>query len=444
MSAPFSIVCDPAATGPAYKPRGGCAALIYSHDREAILCGAAETGKTLAACWKVHLLCCRYPKAQGVICRKTFKSIAGSVAQTFERVIAGFPVERYGGERCERYRYGNGSVIWCGGLDNADKILSSERDFIYVNQAEELTLDDWELLTTRTTGRGAVIPFAQTFGDCNPSGSRHWIRERAKAGKLALLASVHQDNPTLYDEAGNLTEQGRRTMATLSALTGVRRKRLLEGQWATAEGAVYDMFNNAVHVRERPATDFKTWYLAVDEGYTNPAVIALVGEDSDGRWHVAREFYERGRLQGEIVALARQWFTEFSCRLAAVDAAAAGLIADLVSIGINAVGAKGRVLDGISAIQNRLKVAGDDKPRLTVDPSCVNAINEMESYQWREGKDEPQKDNDHFCDAIRYLSAALGGDVGPIEYQRVNLPTQKVYTPRGPSLVNRARPGPIL
>lgn len=412
MSAPFVLSCNPAATAAAYKPRGGAAGLIYAHDREAILSGPAETGKTLASCWKIHLICCKYPKAQGAIIRKTYKSVHGSCCQTFERVIAGFPVERYGGERVERYKYANGSTIWIAGMDNPDKVLSSERDFIYVNQAEELTENDWELLATRCTGRNAVIPHPQLFGDCNPSGTRHWIRERAKAGKLALLTSAHTDNPTLYDEAGKLTEQGRRTLATLDSLTGVRRQRLLLGQWATAEGAIYDMFDAAVHVTERPASDFKTWYLAMDEGYTHPAVILLVGVDSDGRWHIAREFYESGKLQSDVVAQARQWFTEFHCSLAAVDESAAGLIADLQNAGVAAVGAKGRVLDGIQAIQNRLKVAGDGKSRLTVAPSCVNMANEFESYRWAEGKDAPRKECDDAADAIRYLHAALAEPTG--------------------------------
>jgi phage terminase large subunit len=293
-------------------------------------------------------------------------------------------------------------------MDNADKVLSSERDFVFCSQAEELTLDDWELLATRCTGRNAVIPFPQLFGDCNPAGSRHWIRERAAAGKLTLLQSRHQDNPTLYDEAGNLTEQGKRTLATLDSLTGVRRQRLLLGQWASAEGAVYDTFNAAVHVCDRPASDFKAWYLAIDEGYTNPAVILLVGEDADGRWHVAREFYRRGVLQGAVVAQACQWRKELNCQLVAVDEAAAGLIADLRNAGVQAVGAKGRVLDGIQALQNRLQVAGDGKPRLTVAPACVNLVNEFESYCWKAGKDAPEKENDHALDALRYLEAASG------------------------------------
>jgi phage terminase large subunit len=221
-----------------------------------------------------------------------------------------------------------------------------------------------------------------------------------------MLNSVHRDNPTLYDAAGELTEQGKRTMARLDSLTGVRRLRLLEGRWATAEGAVYDMFDTAQHVKERQPTEFVRWALAIDEGYTNPAVVLLVGIDSDGRWHVAKEFYERGRLQEDIVAFVLAWVREYRPAVIAVDAAAAGLIADFRNHSIDARGAKGRVLDGIHTMQDMLKVQGDGRPRLTVAPGCVNTINEFESYAWRPQKDEPLKENDHAMDALRYLSDA--------------------------------------
>jgi phage terminase large subunit len=295
-------------------------------------------------------------------------------------------------------------------MDNPDKVLSSERDGIYVNQAEGLTVNDWETLGTRATGRGAVMPYTILMGDCNPGGSKHWIRERAKAGKLHLVRTTHRDNPTLFDPAtGEITPQGRRTMATLDALTGVRRKRLLEGIWATAEGAVYDMFDPAVHVQERDASEFQRWALAMDEGYTNPAVILLIGIDDDGRLHIAREFYKRGVLQSAVVAQALEWWNANRCEIAAVDNSAAGLIADLQDAGVNAIGTKGRVLDGITSVQDLLKVQGDGKPRLTVDPGCIEAINEFESYSWKPEKDEPVKLYDHAMDALRYAVHLLAG-----------------------------------
>lgn len=392
-----------------YTPYGGNREFFYAHDPEVIVEGPAETGKTLAACWRVHLSCLKYPGSQWAIVRKVQSSLYGSVLQTYERVIKGAPVDPYGGNKPEAYIYTNGSKVWVGGMDNPDKVLSSERDGIYVNQAEGLTLNDWETLGTRATGRGAVMPYTILMGDCNPGGSRHWIRERARAGSLRLIRTTHKDNPTLYDpKTGEITPQGKRTMDTLSNLSGVRRKRLFEGVWATAEGAVYDMFDPAVHVKVRDRDEFQRWYLAMDEGYTNPAVILLVGEDGDGRLHIAREFYRRGVLQKDVVGFASEWAREYSAYLIAVDQAAAGLIADLRDVGLPAQGFKGRVLDGITAVQGYLQIAGDNRPRLTVDPACVETINEFESYVWKPEKDEPIKDNDHAMDALRYGIHAFG------------------------------------
>lgn len=392
-----------------YTPYGGARDLIYSQDHEVIIYGAAETGKTLAACWKIHLLASKYPRSQGAIIRKTQRSVYGSVLQTFSRVIQHAPIEVYGGERPEKFTYANGSVIWVGGLDNPDKILSSERDFIYVNQAEELSEADWEMLLTRVTGRSAVIPHPQLIGDCNPSGSHHWIRRRAS---LRLIRSTHQDNPTLFDPiTGQITAQGETTLAILSSLTGVRRKRLYEGLWVTAEGMVYDMFDADTHVRARQRSDFQRFIMAMDEGYTNPAVILDIGVDGDGRMHIFREFYRRGVLQRDVVRTAQEWFAESSHSLIAVDAAAAGLIADLRDAGLPAQGYKGRVLDGITAVQARLAVQGDGMPRLTIDPECVETINEFESYVWKPNRDEPVDENDHAMDALRYGVIALTGSV---------------------------------
>ena len=394
-----------------YVWRGGAKELLQSRGREVIIEGVSETGKTFAACYKAHMMCREYAGAQGALIRKVAASISGTVFLTMKRIIDNFPVVYYGGENDpEKIIYPNGSAIWIGGIDKPAKALSGERDFIQVCQAEELAVADWEIMVTRTTGRGAVMPFTQLFGDCNPGGHNHWIQERSKAGSLRLIHSVFQDNPTLFDDKGKITKQGKKTLQDLSGLTGIRRKRLYEGIWATAEGVVYDNFSREIHVRERKVGEFQYWALALDEGYTHPAVILLVGIDGDGRLHIAREFYQTGVLQSRVCDTAAKWAREFNTNAAIVDQSAAGLIADLRNRGLKAEGHKGRVLDGITIVQEMLRVSNDGKPRLTVDPSCVNVINEMESYVWKTGKDEPVKENDHAMDALRYLAHWLFGD----------------------------------
>ena len=111
------------------------------------------------------------------------------------------------------------------------------------------------------------------------------------------------------------------------------------------------------------------------------------------------------------MAVTYDWTQEKLARVCAVDAAAAGLIAALQRRGINASGGKGRMMDGIRKIQDRLKIQGDKRPRLTVDPSCVNTINEFESHVWRPEKDVPVDADNHALGALRYLEDVQAASV---------------------------------
>lgn len=427
-------------TGRPYEFRGACKTFYQSDAPQIILSGMADSAKTFTACLKLHRIAQSNPNANCAIVRKSYVSLHGSVLQTYERLIADLGISAYGGEKAQWYDYPNGSRIWVGGMDNPEKVLSSERDCIYCNQAEELDLHDWEVLSTRTTGRGAVVKHAQIFGDCNPGSSRHWIKELAKSGTLDLLVATHKDNPTIYDTAGNLTDKGRLRLAALEKLSGIRRKRLFEGLWISAEGVVYDMFNSqpgGPHVRARDPCEMVRWFCAMDEGYTNPQVNLLIGADSDNRWHVFKEFYVTHHLESEVVEQCRGWwddvrsalgkFTEgrVGIELVAVDEAAAGLIAALRSAGINAVGGKGliggngKVKGGIDKIQDRLKVQADGKARLTVDPQCTETINEFESYVWKPEKDVPVDADNHAMGCLRYLEDAIGESTAIREPDRI-------------------------
>jgi hypothetical protein len=272
----LGLIAQRTSKGIEYRLRGDNeAALAY---RGAwILSGPSETGKTIAALSLVNRLAWEHPGCQGVILRKIAADLTPTVLQTFEKKILGAdsPVTAYGGERPQWYDYPNGSRVWVAGLDDAGKSLSSERDFAYVNQAEQLTRDDWETIGTRTTGRAGVIVPGLLFGDCNPAGQRHWILEMAREGALKLYKSHHKDNPALYDDAGNLTEQGRVTLESLAKLTGHRRSRLFVGDWMTPEGIVYSEFSedNIMDAEPDLALPFE---LAADDGFVDPRVVLLI------------------------------------------------------------------------------------------------------------------------------------------------------------------------
>ena len=126
-----------------------------------------------------------------------------------------------------QYQYENGSTVTLGGLDLAIKIMSTQRDMVYVQESTELTLDDWESLTTRA--RGVTMPYKQLIADCNPDAESHWLKQRANSGKTLILYSVHEDNPRYFHADGTLTPEGVAYIAKLDALTGVRYLRLRKG-----------------------------------------------------------------------------------------------------------------------------------------------------------------------------------------------------------------------
>lgn len=426
--------------------RGGGRALQDLPAHEIILAGPAETGKTFAALWRLHTLCRDNPNVQAVLIRKTLADIAPSALQTLIKKI--FPLDpsvnvaTYGGNHPEWFDYPNGSRIWLGGMDKPGKTLSSERDIIYVNQAEQLTQEDWETLTTRATGRagnlhdanGAAV--AYLIGDCNPGPPNHWIRQRAAAGALTLLESRHEDNPRLYardaDGTLTLTPDGEKTMGILDALTGVRKKRLRYGLWVQAEGVVYENYDPATHLIDALPRGWESWrkFRVIDFGMTHPFVCQWWAVDHDGRMFRYRVIYMTGRT---VAAHARQ-ILQYSANDAFIETTVCDHDAEdratLAENGIPNVAANKAVIFGIGKVQDRLAPGADGKPRIfflknalvEIDQTLLDAkkplddVSEFEAYVWqnRATREMPVKENDHGMDATRYAvmyieSSASGG-----------------------------------
>jgi len=234
-----------------------------------------------------------------------------------------------------------------------------------------------------------------------PKG-RNWLWE--KQDQIRLFRARTRENPYLAQEFVESLE---------AAYTGQFARQELEGEFVTFEGLVYEEFDRTSYVLERRGP-WQQVIVGVDEGYTNPAVLLVIGIDGDGRAHIVEEFYKRRVLQGDVVAEAVRLHRARKATAFYADPSAAGLIAEMRSEGLPVYPADHSVMPGIQAVKARLAVQGDGRPRLTVSPSCVNTVAEFESYVWKQGRqgmrDEPEKVNDHAMDALRY--ALMGADAG--------------------------------
>lgn len=364
-----------------------------------LLTGAAGGGKSRLAAEKVHGFCKRYPGSTWLMLRKAREWTGKSIIPFYKQSVVGDDPEVNYLKSKGVFEYSNGSVVYSGGMKDDDQREAIRSiggagglDGAWMEEGNAFTRMDFDELLGRL--RHNAGGWRQLILTTNPGGSKHWIyTDLIKGKKAKVFYSGAKDNP--YNPPDYFD--------SLNEMTGTMKERLVFGHWVMSEGAIYDAFDHRVHVQERKLDEFQRFSLACDEGYTNPAVVLLVGHDADNRWHIVSEFYERGKLQSVVCDYIYSLYQTHLPNIIAVDSAAAGMIAELRDKGIPARPAKGRVLDGILSIQNKLKIQNDDKPRLTVDPSCTNTINEFESYTWKPEKDEPIKEFDHSMDALRYL-----------------------------------------
>ena len=431
-----------------YQPFGTAVDAFRYKGPELLYAGPAGTGKSKCLLEKLHAVALKYPGMRGLIVRKTLASLGSTALVTYEEHVAkehlaNGEVSWFGGSAKEAacYRYKNGSRIVVGGMDKSMKIMSSEYDLVYVQEATELTEEDWEAITTRL--RNGKVPYQQIIADANPDVPTHWLKMRCDTGKTHYIRSRHEDNPILFEQnpdgtTGGLTEVGKNYIAKLDALTGVRYQRLRKGIWCAAEGLVYEEFDPNIHVHKRIAEPPVSWtrYVTVDFGYTNPMVVQFWAVDEDGRLWLYRELYATKTTVEDMAPKIKEAMNLKKAprpRMIICDHDAEGRAVLEKHLGMSTKAAKKSVEDGIQAVKMRMRVSdADGKPRIFLCQDAVikkdqdlldrkkptSTLEEVVGYIWDRGttkaqldgkppKEQPVKEDDHGMDAMRYMVAEL-------------------------------------
>ena len=421
-----------------FAGRGAAEEVFRRRDEEVLLAGPAGTGKSRAAMEKLHLMALLNPGMRGLIIRKTATSLTSSALKTWERdvvvhALIDGSVGFHGGSTREppAYRYSNGSTVAIGGMDKPIKVMSTEYDVAYVQEATEFTEDEWESLTIRL--RNGRMSFQQVLADCNPAHPTHWLRQRAQRGQTVMLHSRHEDNPRYFRADGSMTVEGAAYMARLDGLTGVRRLRLRDGIWAASEGVIYDGWDESKHIIDRFDVP-KDWprYWSIDFGYVHPFVWQDWTRRPDGGLVLVREIFHTKRLVEDHCAQIKRLHTDDGTEngrwasprptFIVADHDAEDRATFERHMGWGTTPANKTVSEGIQAVATRLKPGPPrGRPRLEImrdacverDPDLAEAkqptstAEEVPGYVWAPGKEQPVKERDDGCDAKRYLVAEV-------------------------------------
>lgn len=418
-----------------FRPYGSAIELWKSTDKEVVLSGPAGTGKSRGCLEKIWYCAHKYPGARILIARKTRASLTESGLVTFEKHVIpeGHPITM-GPSRRNRERYvvkhdkGDDSEIIVSGLDHPTRIMSTEYDLIYVQEAIELTITDWESLSTRM--RNGRMPYQQLMADTNPDSPTHWLYKRCEEGKARFIYCSHEDNPVLFDHAkGEWRPAGVSYIERLEGLSGARKQRLRYGKWVQAEGVVYEHWDPEKSLIER--FDIPTeWprYWAVDFGYTNPFVWQAWAKNPDnGKLYLYKEIYETKKLVTDLAEeIKYETRGEPDPLYVICDHDAEGREQFTQITGMNTTKAFKKVKEGIQQVERTLRRQSDGEPGLFIfrdslvrtDPLLKQAhrptrtAEEFDSYVWdttAAKKEEPKKEHDHGMDALRYLVAHVTG-----------------------------------
>jgi len=312
---------------------------------------------------------------------------------------------------------GAGSIYY-GGLDDPLRIASLNLGSAFVDEAREMDKDEYIMLLGRL--RNTADPHRQLGLATNPDAPSHFLFERfyrEKDNTRAVFKSKSTDNFFLPQDYIDM----------LAKFTGQYRDRFVLGKWVAFEGLIYDNFDRETHVVHRDISEFEWFLLAVDEGYSDPAVIGLWGIDSDNRMHLLKMFYETKVLpsdfikklkafgMGLIIKLkpkdmkASEWQLKMPDKEHVFDPSAAGLRADAEAEGLICYKANNDIFEGIQAVRDRLAIRGDGRPALTVekDGSGIDDwLTEVESYHY-DKQEKPAKGLDHAMDMTRYAAMHL-------------------------------------
>ena len=444
----MTMSASPSAIDDTFRARGAVAALFRTDALEVVIGGPAGTGKTRGLLEYLNWTASEHPNCRLSLLRKTRRSLTESAMVTLEQKVL-HPAQGVRFESTsQRYHYPNGSILAVGGLDKPSKVMSSEWDVIAVPEATELLEGEWEALTTRL--RNGRTPRQQIIGDCNPDAPTHWIRQRAATGKLLLMESHYEDNPTWWQD-GDWTKAGVNYIAKLDELTGVRYLRLRLGVWAAAEGMVYqDAWDRQRCLLPRakycaPYATLKgdcgidpTWprYLGIDWGYNNPCVIKWYARLPDGELLMYREVY---RVKRNVEDLAREALADMGWKLGTsgvltptrtdADPLPREIIADHGAqerlawerhFGMSVYPAdkgKDSINIGIQLVSHRLREGRllylrgslmERDPILEDAKRPCSSVDEFESYIWdtrggRPPKEQPIDANNHGMDVDRYV-----------------------------------------
>jgi phage terminase large subunit len=341
--------------------------------------GGTRSGKTYnILMWIIFRYSINHTGETITIVRKTFPSVRATVMRDFFDILKKYELysEDNHSKSANEYIL-NDNLVEFISLDQPQKIRGRKRDLLFINEANELTYEDWQQLVFRTSGRIVL--------DFNPSDEYSWIYDKVQTREdCDFYITTYKDNPFLDSAIIEEIERLKETDETYWQIYGL-------GQRGISKATIFQFQESEI------PEDAEFLSAGLDFGFNDPTTYVEVYRRDNSLY--AKELLYRSGMTGHDIA---KYLKSIELKgIIYADSARPEIIEELRRMGLPIRPTKkgaNSVHAGIDVLKrHKLNVIGD------------NFVQEMRNYKWvedRSGKltNIPQDGNDHLIDAFRYAT----------------------------------------
>lgn len=352
--------------------------LTESKKRIKVMQGGTRSGKTYNIIIYLVIKLLNERNKTLTIVRESLPAIKGSVLRDFMDVL--LKLSLYSDDnhnKTENTYYLAGNLVEFVSIDQPQKIRGRKRDYLFINEANELPYEAWLQLAFRTS--------SEIILDYNPSDEYHWIYDKVIPRDDAdFWITTYLDNPflpkSLVDEIERLQEADNNYWRIYGL-----------GERGISSETIYTHWKYCDNMPQ-----VEDWCYGLDFGFNHPNALIKIGFlDESVYWEEV--IYETGMTSSDLI-YAMDTLGVVKTKDMFCDHARPEVITDLRRAGYNAKEADKSVKAGIDYVKSR---------PLFITRNSFNVLKEIKNYKWKSDKDgrvldEPVKFKDDAMDAGRY------------------------------------------
>jgi phage terminase large subunit len=361
--------------------------LLDSKSKIVVEQGGTRSGKTYNILLYIIFHYCQVNKGKTItICRKTFPALRASVMRDFLDILKQhdkYDEELHNKSNSEYELSGN--LVEFISLDQPQKVRGRKRNLLFINEANDLSFEDWQQLVFRTEDKIIL--------DYNPSDEYHWIYDKVKERDDAdFYITTYLDNPFLEPSIKAEIERLKDTDEQYWQIYGL-------GQKGISKATIFNFTETNVIPED---SEFVSY--GADAGYTNDPTTLVSVYKKDYNLYIKEHLYQ---TQMTTVDIHNKWKQIGITREPIYfDSAEPRLIEELRRMGWN-VRPSIKGADSVNAGIDLLK-----RFKIHIYKDSHNAIQEFRNYKWQEDKsgklmNKPVDKNNHLIDATRYATYSV-------------------------------------